>query len=61
MTHSNPSNTAGKFERALPSIVKSIRQRDLLNSWLRLEHPTPCRVRAAGRLRSGFLPTGKLA
>jgi hypothetical protein len=26
-----------KFERALPSVVKSIRQRDLLNSWLRLE------------------------
>jgi hypothetical protein len=26
-----------RFERALPSIIRSIRQRDLLNTWMRLE------------------------
>jgi hypothetical protein len=36
MMHANLPIGAGKFERALPSIVKSIRQRDLLNSWMRL-------------------------
>jgi hypothetical protein len=34
-----PRNVALEFESAQPSIVKSIKQRDLLNSWLRLYVP----------------------
>jgi hypothetical protein len=36
---SPPERTAVDFESATPSIVKSIRQRDLLNTWLRLYAP----------------------
>jgi hypothetical protein len=44
-----------RFERALPSIIRSIRQRDLLNAWMRLDTGLNTLPRFAGFESGGMV------